>query len=259
MFWPGITADIKAQISGCAACQRFQPRQPTETLRNEQPTTQPWTCLATDIFEYGGKSYLIVVDRFSKFIIVCKVSDHSSECTVANFLQIFSEFGVQDQIHSDRGTNFTSQLFLSYCKDLYIKLSFSSAYHHIGNPAERAVCIIKNIMKKCAHTKPNWRLGLLEYLCTPLSEKLSSPAELLATRQYKGLQPTLHSRLLPQSTVAENNKDELISCNEIEKANHDRSAHDLPIMPVGCTVTYFDHMSRTWLVGKIAQHTHDHA
>ena len=114
-------------------------------------------------------------------------------------------------------------------------------------------------MKKCAHTKTNWRLGLLEYLCTPLSDKLSSPAELLATHQYKGLQPTLHARLLPQSTVAESNKDELISCKEIEKANHYRSAHDLPIMPVGCTVTYFDHMSKAWLVGKIAQRTHDHA
>ena len=114
-------------------------------------------------------------------------------------------------------------------------------------------------MKKCAHTKTNWRLGLLEYLCTPLSDKLSSPAELLATHQYKGLQPNLHARLLCQSTVAESNKDELISCKEIEKANHYRSAHDLPIMPVRCTVTYFDHMSKAWLVGKIAQCTHDHA
>ena len=55
-------------------------------------------------------------------------------------------------------------------------------------------------MKKCTYTKTNWRLGLLEYLCTALSEKLSSPAELLSTHQYKGLQPTLCTRLLPQHT-----------------------------------------------------------
>ena len=114
-------------------------------------------------------------------------------------------------------------------------------------------------MKKCAHTKTNWRLGLLEYLCTPLSEKLSSPAELLATCWYKELQSTLHARLLPQSTVAESNKDELISHKEIEKANHDRSTNDLPILPVGCTMTYFDQCQRVWLVGKIAQCTHDRA
>ena len=55
------------------------------------------------------------------------------------------------------------------------------------------------------------------------------------------------------------NKDELISHKEIEKTNHDRSAHDLPILPVGCTVTYFDHVSKVWVVGRIAEHTHDHA
>ena len=95
-----------------------------------------------------------MVDRFSKFIVVCKVSDHSSEQTVAVFLQIFSEFGVPDSVHCDHGTNFTSQWFLSFCKGLNIKLSFSSAYHHSGNPAERAVRIIKNIMKNVRTLKP---------------------------------------------------------------------------------------------------------
>ena len=158
----------------------------------QRHSTQPWTCLATDIFEYGGKSYLIVVDQFSKFIVVHKVSDHSSEQTVATLIQIFSKLGVPDAICCDHGTNFTSQLFLSFCKGLDVKLLFSSAYHHSGNPDERAVCIIKNIMCKCTHTKTNWRLGLLEYLYTPLSARLGSSAEFLATHWYKGLQPTLH-------------------------------------------------------------------
>ena len=92
-----------------------------------------------------------------------------------------------------------------------------------------------------------------------MSEKLSSPAELLATHWYKGLQPTLHARLSPQSAVAEGNIEELLSHKEKEKICHDRSAHDLPILPVGCTVSYFDHVSKAWLVGKIAQHTHNHA
>ena len=112
-------------------------------------------------------------------------------------------------------------------------------------------------MNKCAHTKTNWRLGLLEYLCTPLSARLTSPAELLVTCQYKGLQPSLRARLFTQSTVAESNEEELISHKEIEKANQDRSAHDLPILPVGCIVTYFNHVSKTWQIGKIAQHAHD--
>ena len=99
----------------------------------------------------------------------------------------------------------------------------------------------------------------MEYLCTPLSEKLSSPAELLSTHWYKGLQPTLHARLLPYSTMSDYNTEQLIAQKDSEKANHDRSAHDLSILPVGCPVTYFDHVSRAWILGRIAQHTHDHA
>ena len=33
--------------------------------------------------------------------VVCKVSDHSSEETVATFILIFSELGVPDAIHCD--------------------------------------------------------------------------------------------------------------------------------------------------------------
>ena len=70
VFWPGMTADITALISNCPACQKFQSKQPPETLRNELPTTQPWTSLATYIFVLNGKSYLIVLDHYSKFIVV---------------------------------------------------------------------------------------------------------------------------------------------------------------------------------------------
>ena len=42
VFWPGMTADIKTQISNCSACHMFQTKQPAEILRNELPTTQPW-------------------------------------------------------------------------------------------------------------------------------------------------------------------------------------------------------------------------
>ena len=252
-----MTADITAWISNCPVYQKFQSKQPPETLRNELPTTQPWTSLATDIFELNEKLYLIVEDHYSKFIVVHKVTDHSAEQTTAKFLVIFSEFGVPDELWSDRGTNYTSSLFLVFCKGLDIKLSFSSAYHHCGNPAECSVQIVKNIMKKCKYTNTNWRLGLLEYLCTLLSEKLVSPAELLAGRQFKGLQPTLQAKLTPNSSFSEQAKEQLGCKKEIEKSQHDKSAHDLQILTTGSTVMYYDPKSKSWLVGRVTECQHD--
>ena len=69
VFWPGMTADITALVSNCPTCQKFQSKQPPESLRNELPTTQPWASLATDIFELNGKSYLIVVGHYNNSII----------------------------------------------------------------------------------------------------------------------------------------------------------------------------------------------
>ena len=114
-------------------------------------------------------------------------------------------------------------------------------------------------MKKCKYTNTNWRLGLLEYLCTPLSEKLASPAELLAGRQFKGLQPTLHAKLTPNSSFSEQAKEQLVSKKEIEKSQHDKSAHDLQILAIGSTVMYYDHKSKSWLVGRVTECQHDRA
>ena len=172
--------------------------------------------------------------------MVHKLTDYSAEQTIAKFLEIFSEFGVPDEIWSDRGTNYTSSLFLAFCKGLDIKLSFSSAYHHSGNPAECSVQIVRNIMRKYKYTNTNWRLGLLEYLCTPLSKMLASPAELLAGRQSKGLQPTLHAKLTPNTSFSEQVKEKLVAKKEMEKSQHDKSAHDLQILAIWSTVMYYD-------------------
>ena len=80
--------------------------------------------------------------------MVHKVTDHNAEQTITKFLEIFSEVGFPDEIHSDRGTSYTSSLFLAFCKGLHIKLSFSSAYHHSGNPAVFCRQSVKDIMRK---------------------------------------------------------------------------------------------------------------
>ena len=71
-------------------------------------------------------------------------------------------------IRCDRGRNFVSDLFQQYCSHLGISLSYSSAYHHSANLAERAIKTVKSLMKKCTKAEQSWRLALLEYLATPL-------------------------------------------------------------------------------------------
>ena len=254
-----MTADITTLISNCPECQKFQSKQPPETLRKKLPTTQPWTSLTTDIFELNGKSYLIVVDCYSMFIVVHKVTDHSAEQTIAKFLEIFREFGVPDELHSDRGTNYTSSLFLAFCKGLDIKLSFSSASHHNGNLAEHSVQIVKNIMKKCKQINTNWRLGLLEYLCTPLSEKLASPAELLAGRQFKGLQPTLCAKLTPIANFQNRQKNNWCLGKRLRSLNMTSQHMIYRSSLLGLQSCIMTTSHKSWLVGRVTECQHDRA
>ena len=154
----------------------------TETLHNDLVTNQLWIALACDVFEYQGKIYLIVVDHYSKFIVVEPVADHSAKKTINAFLQISSKLGIPTTIPCDHSANFTSKMFIAFCSNLDISLSYSSSIHLSSNPVERTVRTVKNIVKKCSDNNLGssaWKIGLLEYQCTPISDSIPSPAELL--------------------------------------------------------------------------------
>ena len=188
IFWPGISKDIADMIEKCEVCQKYQDKQPRENITSSPIPSAPWHTIATDIFEFKGKSYLIISDRFSKFVIVRELIDHSSEQTIKAFRSIFSEHDIPKVLISDRGRNYTSSAFTAFCHELDINHILTSAYHHQSNPAERAIRTVKSIMRKCMETGNSWCLGLLEYLCTPISDHIPSPSKLL-NRRYRGVQP----------------------------------------------------------------------
>ena len=51
--------------------------------------------------------------------------------------EVFSEFGLPENVRSDRGRNFLSNQFTQFLNTLGIDLTFCSAYHHSSNPAEQ--------------------------------------------------------------------------------------------------------------------------
>ena len=103
---------------------------------------------------------------------------------------MFSEQGLPLSIRCDRGRNFVSDLLQQYFQHLGISLLFSSAYHHSGNPAERAIRTVKGLMKCCTMAKQSWRLALMEYLAMPLDSNTPSPSELNGHR-FNSLLPNV--------------------------------------------------------------------
>ena len=142
-----------------------------------------------------------------------------------------------------RGRNFVSDLFQQYCQHLGINLTFSSAYHHSGNHAERVIRTVKLLMKHCTMAKQSWRLALVEYLATPLDSNTPSPSELNGCK-FNSLLPNV-------STFSSKHSDALVSHHDAQ-LQHDKRGHTLPELPVGSKVWYRNHTTNQFTVGIIS-------
>ena len=137
--------------------------------------------------------------------------------------------------------NFLSSQFTQFLNDLGIDLTFCSAYHHSSNPAEHAIRNVKNLMKCCGSANKPWHISLLEYLATPLSTGLPSPAAMMG-REFRGLLPHLQ-HFLPDRT-----KELLVQCHGNQVCP---GGCDLSDIPIGSNVTFLDHRMNEWYPTKV--------
>ena len=73
VFWPGITKDIKEMVQQCEVCTTFQAAQAKLPILQPELPTKPWEKLGSDIFEYEGVKFLVVVDYYSRYFLVRKL------------------------------------------------------------------------------------------------------------------------------------------------------------------------------------------
>ena len=142
-FWVGISKDIENVIGNCEVCQRYAKRQPKECLGHVQDISEAWESTATDLFEFKGNTYLIISCRFSGYMAIRDMKDHSAEETIKQCQSIFRELGVPKTLHCDRGSNYTSVQFQEFAKSINMSLTFGSSEHHSSNYAERSVQTVK--------------------------------------------------------------------------------------------------------------------
>ena len=199
VFWPGITNQIKQMVKDCTTCQKFQPAQPKMPILQPDLPTHPWEKLGTDIFEFKGYKYLIIVDYYSRFPVIRLLQDTSAETVCNNFKSILAEHGLPSTIIADCGPQYISEKFKKKCEMSNIILKFSSPYHHQANSiAERAVGTVKALWKKAVDEKSCPYTAIWMYRITPLDNNMPSPYELLYGRKPRSLLPSTKRSLQSQ-------------------------------------------------------------
>ena len=150
--------------------------------------------MATDLFVWKGKNYLLVVDYLSHYIEIARLLNDTSAEVIQQLKIIFARHGIPREVISDSGPQFPSWDFSKFEK-LYdfVHTTSSPRYPQSNGEAERAVRTIKSLLKKADDPL----LALLAYRSTPLKNRYS-PAELLMCRRLHTTVPVVPELLQPK-------------------------------------------------------------
>ena len=137
-FWPNIKDDIAERVKNCDTCQRVKPSttKPSGQLKPNQIPSYPWEIISMDLItglpeSAGMDSILVVVDRFSKMVVLIPCNSTLDSLGTARLLHshVWSIFGIPRIVISDRGPQFASNFTKELASILGIKLALSTAYH----------------------------------------------------------------------------------------------------------------------------------
>ncbi len=127
---------------GCLACQRGKIHRHTHLVPQPIPILQRhFSHLHVDLvgpLQYSNNfNYIFtIIDRTSKWMETIPLSEMSTAaCAKALTFTWISRFGVPEMITSDRGPQFTSNLWFQLCEMLNISHKQTTAYHPESNGA----------------------------------------------------------------------------------------------------------------------------
>ena len=215
-FWPRMSAQLKDLIDKCSICQSVKPEQASEPLQPHPVPDRPWQRVATDLFTFENRNYLVLVDYYSNFIELDYLADTSSQTVIHKLKMHFARHGVPDYVVSDNGPQYTSLEFRRFATTWKFKhVTTSPHYPQANGMAESVVKTRKTIMKKALLSKSDPYLGLLDHHNTPTAATGMSPCQRLFGRRTKTLVPFSEPLLKTEQTVSD-----LLKKDRVKQAKH---------------------------------------
>lgn len=150
VYWFGINTDIEKYVTDCECCNSMAIIPKPKEIAKWTPTTRPFSRIHIDFFYYGHRTYLLIVDSYSKWIEVEKMV-HGTDCNkvLRKLVAYFARFGLPDVLVSDNGPPFNSRGFVDFLEKQGIKVMKSPPYNPASNgQAERLVRTVKEVLKR---------------------------------------------------------------------------------------------------------------
>lgn len=149
-WWPNLAKNVEEYVKNCNACMSTAKAPPKAALIKFREADAPYERIHIDFLRpFHGKSYLLIVDAYSKWPEIFKMSETDSTNTIEKLRQCFTRFGLPQIIFSDNGRQFTSDEFAKFCELNGILHRTSAPYHPSTNgQAENAIGTFKRSVTK---------------------------------------------------------------------------------------------------------------
>ena len=193
-YWHGLRSQLRVHTRACPVCQRKRGR----NVNTRQPLTGHLpgyrgervymdVCGTFTTSRMGNKYMLVICDAFTKYVIAMPVTDTRAITLADAFLRGWCNvYGYPTEIHTDRGTYFTSEFWAEMCRRMGLKHTLGSAHRAQSNAQnERQIRAVQESLRVAmdGHAKKDWDIRVsyatAAYNFTPHSVTKFAPHELM--------------------------------------------------------------------------------
>ncbi len=102
-----------------------------------------------DLFEYGGRTYLITFDYYSRWVEIKCLTTQTAKCVIAASKELFVTHGIPDIVISDNGPCFSAVSFQEFAASYgFVHTASSPRYPRANGEVERVVRTVKRTVKE---------------------------------------------------------------------------------------------------------------
>jgi hypothetical protein len=223
VYWPGMNSDITNVVTNCSKCIEHRPNNAEPLIVRPTPSL-PWQELTADFFHFRGENYLLIVDRYSRFPEIAKVTSSTAEMVIVQFKSVFARHGIPETLLTDNGPPFSSLAFRQFAKAWGFRHDTSSPrYPQSNGMAERYVQTVKRMLEKSNDPYE----ALMNYRATPNQTTGKSPAQLLFSRRLRTRLAACDRLLAPEmQTVNESAKRQKMA-DDFDRRHRSRALPEL--------------------------------
>ena len=204
VWWPKIQEDITRKRLQCGSCDRNAPSQPHAPPTPLPCPEYPFQLVVSDYFEYNGKFYVHITDRYSNWPSLYEAGKEGAAGLVKILRHHFCTYGIPEEMASDDGPQYRAEVTQKFLRDWNVKWRVSASYNpHSNTRAEVAVKTLKrmireNLTSQGTLNSDKFSAAMLTYRNTPCRDTKLSPAQIIFGHQLRDFIPVKPGQFKPR-------------------------------------------------------------